>query len=115
MTSILEIRKGILFVRLKGIFNFKTYREFNYITSLIEQNGMSKVVINLEQLEKIDLKGINILLYIYELCKIRKGKSLICGINQNIYPIIKRTHLLKYINETTNELESLKLMEESYE
>lgn len=111
MNSILEIRKGILFIRLEGKFTSSTYREFNYITSLIEQNGINKVVINLENVKQIDLKGINILLYIYELCRFRNGKSLICGINENIYPTIKKSRLLKYVKQTKNELESFELME----
>lgn len=111
MNSILEIRKGILFIRLEGKFNSSTYREFNYVTSLIEQNGMNKVVINLENIKQIDIKGINILLYIYELCSLRKGKSLICGINEEIYPTIKKSRLLKYMKQTKDELESFKLME----
>ena len=72
---------------------------------------MNKVVINLENIKQIDIKGINILLYIYELCNLRKGKSLICGINENIYPAIKKSRLLKYMKQTKDELESFKLME----
>ena len=51
----MEFRKGILFVRLKGELNKYTYKGLNdYLSPIIEEQGIKYLVINLACLNKMD-------------------------------------------------------------
>ena len=108
----LEFRKGIFFVRLKGKLTTDTvYKLKEEVTKRILKSGIRNVVFNIEELEEIDLKGISSLLYNYEICNKNNGKSLLCGIkNYKIKLKLEQSRLLKYINETENELSAFKIM-----
>ena len=43
LESDLEIRKGILFVRLTGILSKSTVNDLKKVTSLISNNGINKI------------------------------------------------------------------------
>lgn len=106
----MEFRKGILFVRLIGELTKNTYKKVNdEITTLIKENGIRNVVFNIEQLEKIDMKGISFLYYNYELCNYNNGKILLCGLNDDkIKKRIKNSRLLNYMYEVSDELVAIK-------
>ena len=110
LKSDLEIRKGILFVRLTGILSEKTADSLKEVTNLICENGLSNVVLNIKNVEYIDKKGINIFLYIYELCKKNHGKSLLCGMNQNIGKKLKKSRIDKYMPITNSELKAFEII-----
>lgn len=110
LKSDLEIRKGILFVRLTGILSKKTADNLKEVTELIYENGLSNVVLNIKNLEYIDKKGINIFLYIYELCKKNHGKSLLCGVNKNVDEKLKKSRIDKYMTITNNELKAFEII-----
>ena len=107
-----EIRKGVLFVRLGGVLNKNTVCKLqNEVTDMIKDNGIRNVVFNLSELQSIDMRGINNLLYGYELCRNNKGRTLICGINNTLVRNrIENTRLLKYIMETSSELTALNII-----
>lgn len=102
----LEFRRGILFVRLKGKLTKDTVCNLRAeVTQKILKSGIRNVVFNVEELEEIDLKGINALFYNYEICNKNNGKSLLCGIkNAKVKLKMEQSRLLKYIKETENEL-----------
>lgn len=102
----IEFKKGILFVRLTGILNKVTVSKLNNeVTDMVRDNGIRNIVFNISQIISIDIKGINALLYNYELCTQNKGNILLCGlINDGIRKKIAHSRLLKYIDETTDEL-----------
>lgn len=79
LKSDLEIRKGILFVRLTGILSKNTVNNLKKVINLISNNGLNNVVINIEKLDYIDNIGINIFNYICKLCQKNNGKLLLCG------------------------------------
>lgn len=107
-----EFRKGVLFIRLSGVLNKNTVNKLqNEVTDMIKDNGIRNVVFNLSNLDSIDMKGINNLLYNYELCHSNKGISLICGIeNSLVRHRIDNTRLLKYMTETSDELSALNII-----
>lgn len=107
-----EFRKGILFIRLSGILNKNTVNKMqNEVTDMIKDNGIRNVVFNISGLESIDMKGINNLLYNYELCRNNKGKSLVCGIdNSLVRHRIENSRLLKYMTETSDELSAFNVI-----
>ena len=92
-----EFRKGVLFIRLIGKLDRNTVSKLKTeVTDMIKDNGIRNVVFNLSSLESIDMKGINSLLYNYELCRNNKGRTLICGIdNPLVKHRINNTRLLK--------------------
>ena len=59
-----EFRGGILFVRLSGNLTKDTVSILNdKVTNLVYRVGIRHVVFNVENLDNIDYKGINTLLY----------------------------------------------------
>ena len=104
-----EFRHGIFFIRLIGSFSIKTVKKLNdNVTNLILENGFRNVVFNIEKLDYIDIKGINTLLYNYEITRNNHGKLMMCGINnEKIRKKITHSRLLKYINEINDELVAL--------
>ncbi|MEG1647808.1 MAG: STAS domain-containing protein [Bacilli bacterium] len=107
----MEFRKGILFIRLNGELTKNTVIKLRMeVTQLIKDNGIRNVLFNLNELDKIDIKGINELYYNFEICKINKGLSLLCGVNEKINKKLKESHLLKYMNEIDDELSAFNLV-----
>ena len=105
-----EFRDGILFVRLKGSLNKDTIVKLNKkVTNVIKLNGIKNVVFNLSSLKSIDIKGINTIFYNYELCKHNNGKSYLCGNNDNIRNKLKKSRLINYVYEISDELTAIKL------
>lgn len=110
--TLVEYRKGILFVRLIGnlIKDTAPILEVD-VNTIIKENQIRYIVINMNELKKIDRKGIHILYYIYELSKKNKGNTLISNLNdEKIRDQLKKTHLLKYIKEIKNELVAFDLI-----
>lgn len=106
LNIILEFRKGVLFVRISGVLNKETVVKFNdEVSCMAKENGIRNIVLNLEELEEIDLKGINSLFYIYEIAKNNKGRFMICGINDNIKKRILKSHLLNYVMQLDSEID----------
>ena len=107
-----ESRRGVLFIRLKGILTKVTIKKLDSdVTSLIRDNGIRNVVFNVSDLDRIDFKGISRLFYNYELCKKNRGVSLLCCVdNENIHEKIKGTRLLKYMVDVNDELSAFNLI-----
>ena len=106
-----EFREGILFVRLKGHLNKETIYKLNKkVTNVVKNNGIRNVVFNFSNLKSIDLKGINTIFYNYELCKNNDGKSLMCGNNDKIRNKLKKSRLINYVYETSDELSALRIL-----
>lgn len=108
-----EFHKGILFVRLKGILDKKTVNTLKeQVTNLIVENGIRNIVFNISELTSIDCYGINALLNNYELCRNNHGKSLVCGLKNNLVRHrIENSRLLKYMYETSDELSAINMIE----
>lgn len=108
----MEFRKGILFIRLTGVLNKTTISKLNSeVTELIKDNGIKNVVFNVDGLTSIDLKGINSLLYNYELSKMNDGKAMLCGINNSLVRYrINNSRLLNYMNEVSDELSAINMI-----
>ena len=105
----MEFKKGILFVRLKGVLNKKTIGKLHdEVTILVKDNGIRNIVFNISELISIDYYGINALLCNYELVKQNNGKTLSCGINNTFVKYrLNNSRILKYMYETSNELTAI--------
>lgn len=102
----MEFRKGILFVRLCGELTKDTVSYLNEeVTKKIQEVGIRNVVFNIEELDYIDLKGVHSLFYNYEICHKQKGKTLLCGLHDNLVTKrIKNSRLLRYMIPLESEL-----------
>ena len=105
-----EFRKGILFVRLKGILNKDTVSYLNReVTKLVADMQIQNVVFNIQELESIDISGVNALLYNYNLCKDVNGISMLCGVNNNIKDLINKSSI-KDMFQIKDELTAYKVI-----
>jgi len=112
LETILEYRKGILFIRLIGDLTKETSKDLEQeINKIIKDNQIRNIVINVDNLNDIDIKGINILYYIYELSKKNHGRTLICNDNEDLKKKLKKQRLLNYIKEINNELVAFNLIQ----
>lgn len=107
----MEIRKGIMFIRLDGCLNSNTIDKFNDdVERLLIDNGIRDVVLNLSNLKDIDIKGINTLLESYQVCKNNHGNTFICSINNLIKDKIYKSKLFNYIFEVDSEIDAIRLI-----
>ena len=98
-----EFRRGFFFVRLSGNINKNNYFSFiEELDNIIEKTGLNKIVINIDNISKIDKKYINRLLK-YIKCNTYKGiLILICDNNtlinnDNILKICYEKEVYNYI------------------
>lgn len=98
LNTIIEIRKGVLFVRLNGVLNKNTMNELDNTYNLIIDNKISNIVFNINDVEQIDKKGINKLFNIY--------KNVIKN-NSHCYFIKNKLLNNKKIKEFDNELNAM--------
>ena len=108
----IEFFKGILFIRLNGVLNKNTVAKLKEeVNNLVEENGIRNTVFNVSGLDSIDCYGINTLLNNYELCKNNNGKSLLCGLTNNLVKHrINNSRLLKYMYEASDELSAMNII-----
>jgi len=79
----MRFKKGILFVKLKGILNGDTCTILdNDLTSLIFNNGIKYVLLNLEELSYVDKYGTSVVMKNYLNISNNNGKLIIVGINK---------------------------------
>lgn len=108
----IESKKGILFVRMDGELNKNTISKWNYdVKDLIEDAGIRNIVFNVSKLTSIDTKGIHSLLYGYEVSKLNKGVSVLCGVNEFIKKNIEKSRILKYMKTADDEMVALSMIE----
>lgn len=111
METILEYRKGILFIRLIGKLINKEVRELeDKVNEIIGDNEIKNVVINMKYVDEIDIKGINALYYIYELSSKNNGTVLVCDLDRLVRDKLKHSRIFNYINEISSELEAFNLI-----
>lgn len=98
-----EYRKGIMFVRVVGRIDKNTSFELKYKIDELKEE-FNNIVINLDYVTNIDLKGINTLYYIYELTYRKNNNILLCLNNGKIKQILSKYRIFNYIHQIDNEL-----------
>ena len=102
-----EFRRGILFIRLEGEITKYTYLNFKHeIIMMIKEHGIRSVVLNLEKVKNIDLKGINTLFYTYESIRDNNGILMLTNINENIEERILKSHITNYVSVIDSEIDA---------
>lgn len=105
-----EYREGILFVRLEGILVSNTVEFFQKELARWKEEGISNIVFNVMNLEKIDTVGIRSFFDSYQMIHDKDGRGLICGMNHHINQSLKSSRILNYIYEISDELNAIKVM-----
>lgn len=106
-----EFRKGLLFVRLKGILNRENSKELsNRLDQFIHEQGVKYFVINLEDLEYIDKDGLHMIQEKYEDVIMHNGKLIICGYKNDYMKAIIEEEFVGVYN-TKNELAAFNIIQ----
>jgi anti-anti-sigma factor len=109
----MEFRKGILFVRLKGILSDDTCRNLdNCLEGMVMRKDIRYIVFNIGKLQYIDIEGINtILKYNFNLNR-NGGRALLCGINNDLVKTrIENSRMLNYMFEISDELSATNVID----
>lgn len=108
----MEYRKGILFVRLSGELDNETSPKVDKeVSNMIDQGGIKYLVFNIENLDSIDMSGIDMMMKNYNMILNNKGKAIVCGLNNELVRYrIENSRLLKYMYETSNELAAFNIV-----
>ena len=102
----MEFSKGILWIRLDGILNKTTSN-----TPVILKHGIKYVVVNLDKVNVIDLKGIESLISLNEVVRSMNGKTTLCSLtNREVKNILNKSEYNNTFYETSNELTALGVM-----
>ena len=104
----MEIRRGILFVRLIGNLNINTSEYFKReVSNLIRDKGIKYIVMNIKKLKDIDAVGNYLLLdECKDIAKIN-GQVIICGVDEN--KKIKKDYF-KDVYKSDNELQAFNII-----
>lgn len=105
-----EYREGILFVRLDGILDSNTVPFFQLELKKWKEGGISNIVFNVVNLKEIDSVGISSFFDSYQMIHDKSGRGLICGMNHHINQSLKKSRILNYIYEISDELNAIKVM-----
>ncbi len=104
----MEIRRGILFVRLIGNLNKETSKYFKHeVSQLVEEKGIKYLVINLSHISDIDHVGVDLILDEYRYVAKIDGKVVICGVDEN--KKIEKD-FFKGIHKSDNELQAFSII-----
>lgn len=105
-----EYREGILFVRLEGKLISNTVQFFQLELERWKEEGISNIVFNVIELKEIDIIGIRSFFDSYQMIHAKDGHSFICGINDYVNHCFKKSKILNYIYEISDELNAIKVM-----
>ena len=86
----MEYYNSVLFIRIKGNLNKKNYfRINNYLIDLLKKYHIKYLVCNLNNLNDIDIYGMEALVNLKCMMKINKGKMLLCGLHSRLEKYLK--------------------------
>ncbi len=106
----MEFRKGLLFIRLKGELSENNSKRLEqYLNSIVTENGIKYLVLNFNEVEKVEEQGINTIFNCYQDIIMNNGKLVLCGykkLNNNILT----SDLFQDIYKSNTELGAFKLI-----
>ena len=108
----LEYRKGIIFLRIIGVLTKNNiYKLEDKINRIIIDEEFINIVINLDGVRDIDIKGISIIYYIHEIIKRKGGQILLClSNNSKIREKLMKQKILNNITEIYSELQAFNII-----
>lgn len=108
MKTNIEFKKGILFIRAKGILVGNKVKKFeDEVIPIILGLEAKNVTINLYDVSLIDKRGINSIIKMSSVVNRNNGKLVVCEINDSIKDNLTNSDVFDYCFKTKNELTSL--------
>lgn len=108
MTTNIEFKKGILFIRVKGILVGNKVSKFeDEVIPILLGLEAKNVTINMYEVSLIDKRGLNSIIKLSEIVNNNRGKLAICEINEKISSNFAKSDVFEYCFKTKNELTSL--------
>ena len=108
MTTNIDFRKGVLFIRIRGSLIKNKINKFeNEVLPIVLGLGSRYITVNLFDVNYIDKSGVESLIKLSSIVNKWEGKVAICEINDNIKSNLKDTDIFDYCFKTKNELTSL--------
>jgi len=106
-----EFRKGLLFIRLKGILNQENSKKLaDKLEEFIQNHGVKYFVLNLEELESLDKEGLRVIQEKYQDVILHDGKLVICGYKNNYVKTILEQEM-EGVYQTRNELTAFNMIQ----
>ncbi|MCI7332828.1 MAG: STAS domain-containing protein [Bacilli bacterium] len=108
MTTNIEFKKGILFVRLNGSFYNETLNVFeSRVIPVILGMSLKRVNIDLKDVNFVDKSGIDSIIKISNVVSRYDGKVVISGINDKLKLTLKNSDLFDYCFKAKSEKHSI--------
>lgn len=108
MTTDIEYKKGVLYIRLKGLLVGKRVRSFEEEVIPIALGLKAKyITINLQELDMVDIRGLESFIKLSSIVNNNDGKLVLCEINELIKNRVYKSDVFDYCYKTKNELTSL--------
>jgi stage II sporulation protein AA (anti-sigma F factor antagonist) len=104
----MALRKNILIIRLKGELDQASVTNLKYrVSEVIDKYRIKNLVINMSEVPFMDSSGIGFIIGRYTQIKQRKGKIVICSMNEIVERIFNLSGLKKIclVAKTENEAE----------
>jgi stage II sporulation protein AA (anti-sigma F factor antagonist) len=104
----MALRKNILIIRLKGELDQASVTSLKYrVSEVIDKYRIKNLVINMSEVPFMDSSGIGFIIGRYTQIKQRKGKIVICSMNEIVERIFNLSGLKKIclVAKTENEAE----------
>lgn len=100
----MEVRRGILFIRLNGVLNKKSSALLNEKIHSLSLQGLKYFVFNLEGITMMDKDGLVSLNENYQQIMKLDGKMILCGLKNKVRDSIFHHRELSKVMKSQNEL-----------
>ena len=108
----MSIKRNVLYVRLRGELDQASVERLKYrVTEVINKYYIVHIVINLKEVPFMDSSGIGFIIGRYSQLKERKGKVVVCSMNELIERIFTLSGLKKICLVAASEDEAQNILE----
>lgn len=110
----MAIRRNMLFIRLKGELDQASSEGLKIrVSEIVNKYFIKHIILNFEELSFMDSSGIGFIIGRYAQLKPRRGKIVVCAMNQMIERIFLLSGLKKICMVASNEEEAQDYLEVS--
>ncbi len=100
MNKIITVNNEIF---INDFFSVKVINEFYELIANLKRNGTKLIIVNAENLQGVDLFGLNMLIFATESLKLNDTKLIIKFPNGNFRNVIKQTKTCTFLNLITED------------
>ncbi|MBF0287608.1 MAG: STAS domain-containing protein [SAR324 cluster bacterium] len=109
-----QIENEIGIIQVKGDITWQNAGEFRfYVQSLADDHPLQAIVVNLEQVTKIDSSGMGILYSLHKTSEKQNIRWMLCQVNNDAYEVMRDVGLDRAITLYKTVEEALALLKEN--